>query len=208
MSWRMAKCLEVLLAEINKAHPDRSKASDGGIGDAAHASRSSDHNPWVIGPGGIGIVTARDFTNDPEHGFTSDEFAEWLRQRCLSGAETRVKYIISRKRIANGSIQNWAWRAYTGDNPHEKHVHVSVKSDQAHYDNTKSWGYPGVTRTASKEDENMEWGDKLELSAPAAEALTVIDGRPYGAGSKVSVGHLLTVALQAVAEAKGKEVRQ
>jgi hypothetical protein len=34
-----------LRAQVNKRWPTREKASDGWIGDRAHASRKSDHNP-------------------------------------------------------------------------------------------------------------------------------------------------------------------
>src|SRR5690625_1522889 len=101
MSWRVAQSLDQLLAQINAAYPNRSRRSDGSIGDAAHASRSSDHNPWVRRRG-VGIVTARDFTHDPTNGFNSWTFADRLRQECAAGRERRVKYIISNRRIASG----------------------------------------------------------------------------------------------------------
>lgn len=47
MTWRLARGLEHLRAQVNTKWSNRSKDSDGSIGDEAHASRSSDHNPWV-----------------------------------------------------------------------------------------------------------------------------------------------------------------
>jgi hypothetical protein len=138
--WRVAKSLLELRDEVDRRSPDRSKASDGTIGNAAHAARTSDHNPWVQ-DGGTGVVTAMDITNDPEHGFDSSDFADWLRKRCKSGMENRVKYVISDRRIASATHENWAWRAYSGSNPHEHHVHISVLSTKNHYDNTSSWGW-------------------------------------------------------------------
>src|SRR5262245_17692709 len=55
--WRVARALERMRAQINAAFPQRSKDSDGTIGDAAHASRASDHNAWIVDDG-IGVVSA------------------------------------------------------------------------------------------------------------------------------------------------------
>jgi hypothetical protein len=143
-SWRVAKSLDQLLAEINASAPNRSKVSDGSIGDEDHQSTSSDHNPHCCG----WVVTARDFTHDPNNGFDSYAYAEWQRQRCrgdilLDGKrEIRVKYIISNRRIASPT-QNWAWRTYTGSNPHDHHVHVSVDctAEGGYMDSMESWGW-------------------------------------------------------------------
>lgn len=129
--WRVAKALDKLLAQINAKWPDRDKSSDGSIGDTNHASRTSDHNPWVDG----GIVTARDFTHDPGHGFDSYVFAEHLRQT----KDPRIKYVISNRRIFSSVQTPWVWQSYNGTNPHDHHVHVSVASDRAHYDSENSW---------------------------------------------------------------------
>src|SRR5688500_3284745 len=69
--WRVAKSLLTLRDEVNQAAPQRSKASDGTIGDAAHCRRQSDHNPWVR-DGNIGVVTAMDITDDPTHGCSAN----------------------------------------------------------------------------------------------------------------------------------------
>jgi hypothetical protein len=142
MSWRMARALETLLAEINAAAPERSKASDGGIGDPRHAARRrSDHNPCAC----CTVVCARDFTHDPAAGFDSYTFAEWLRDRVGTWREPRVRYVISDGKICSGAGQLHAagvWRPYTGSNPHAHHVHVSVRHGAEHYDNDAPWGWP------------------------------------------------------------------
>lgn len=143
MAWRLAKSLTVLRDQVNKQWPGRSKSSDGTIGDAKHASRSSDHNPWVK-DGKTGVVTAIDFTHDPSGGCDAGKLAESLR----TSHDSRIKYIIWNKRIANsqktGGAAAWAWRTYSGANPHDKHMHLSVKSDKAHYDNVRPWNLPAA----------------------------------------------------------------
>lgn len=134
MSWYVAHSLDALLDEINASAPHRSKASDGSIGDADHSSRESDHNPCDC----HGAVCARDFTHDPGHGFDSYAFADWLRARCDNGQENRVKYIISNRRIASPT-DDWTWRPYTGSNPHDRHVHVSVEHPGATFNDTQPW---------------------------------------------------------------------
>jgi hypothetical protein len=143
MSWRLAKSLgatgkDGLLGEINARAPDRSKESDGGIGDASHSARSSDHNPCDC----CRVVCARDFTHDPPR-FDSYAFAEWLRQRVLAG-EARVRYVISNGRIFSGRGQKHPaalWRPYTGKNKHAHHVHVSVRHGPELYDDAQPWGW-------------------------------------------------------------------
>lgn len=127
MSWRLAKSLDRLRSQVNAAVPGRSKASDGSVGDLAHSARKSEHNPDANG-----VVRAIDITHDPKGGFDSYVFAEYLRKT----ADKRVYYIISNGRIAN---PGQPWRKYTGSNPHDHHVHISVVSDPKLYDDTRDW---------------------------------------------------------------------
>ncbi len=137
--WRVAKALEQLLAELNSRAPNRSTLSDGAIGDAAHASRKSDHNPW-IDDGGLGIVTARDFTHDPAHGADMNAFVAHLVKR----RDPRIKYIIWNWQMWRSydklGASAWTPTPYEGTNGHTKHAHVSVNSDKASYDSTATWG--------------------------------------------------------------------
>ena len=136
--WRVAKGLLKLRDQVNARAPRRNKASDGTIGDAAHCQRNSDHNPWVR-DGSIGVVTALDITHDPTGGCDANTIAEAIR----ASRDTRVKYIIWNKRIANsagiGAAEPWQWRPYGGSNPHTRHIHISVKPDKASYDSTATW---------------------------------------------------------------------
>jgi hypothetical protein len=137
-AWRAARCLLALREQVNLLAPNRNRASDGMIGDAAHAIRTSDHNPWVR-DGEMGVVTAFDITHDPPGGCDAGTLAESIR----GARDARVKYIIFDRRIASSAPIDgqpaWAWRPYTGTNPHTRHVHISVKPDKALYDSTAPW---------------------------------------------------------------------
>src|SRR4029077_6631526 len=99
----------------------------------AHASRNSDHNPWVK-DGSAGIVTAIDITNDPAHGVDGNVLSKTLTE------DPRVKYVIWNRHIWAAAKAKAGWRNYTGLNPHNHHVHVSVDSDKGHYaDEKKPW---------------------------------------------------------------------
>lgn len=132
MAWRVAKSLEVLLKQVNEKWPTRSKVSDGSIGDVAHSARQSDHNPNAAG-----VVCARDFTNDPATGPVARGLAEAL----IASRDRRIKYIISNRQICAGNDgpSPWKWRPYSGANPHEHHVHISVVSNPTLYDSEDKW---------------------------------------------------------------------
>lgn len=129
---RIAKSLEELRSQIDALAPGRDKSSDGWIASQQHHAQNptSDHEADANG-----VVHALDITNDPGHGVVATEIAEQIRV----SRDHRVKYIISNKRISNPDIQDWAWRPYNGANPHDKHFHVSVKSDPALADSVEPW---------------------------------------------------------------------
>lgn len=134
MAWRVAESLEKLRAQLNEAFPKRSKVSDGGIGDAAHASRNSDHNPYIKVKG-VGIVRARDFTHDPRTGID----CQWLADTLSENRDPRIRYLIWNRQICSSEKQPWVWRKYTGVNAHTKHLHVSVSEDPKLFDSKKEW---------------------------------------------------------------------
>lgn len=132
--WRLASSLVRLRDQVNAAYPNRSRASDGTIGDTAHAASASDHNP-----NGAGVVCAMDLTHDPGNGFDAHALADHL----IANRHSNLKYVISNSRIA-GAWSGWRWQNYAGSNPHNKHIHVSVGvgSDGRStppYDGTQDW---------------------------------------------------------------------
>ena len=136
--WRVGQALLTLRSQINQMAPNRDRRSDGTIGDAAHRTRDSDHNPWVA-DGNLGIVTAMDITNDPAGGCSADRLASAFQ----AGRDKRVKYVIWNRRIMSAQSINgaapWEWRAYSGHNPHDKHLHISILPDKGLYDSTAAW---------------------------------------------------------------------
>jgi hypothetical protein len=168
VTYREAKSLAVLLAEVNKAAPNRSTVSDGWIGDAAHASRDSDHNPWVIDSDGVGVVRARDFTHDPAGGLDCNDLADDLVGLLRANAHPALgsgAYIIWNKRIISHDRLSEGWRDYTGTNDHTHHLHLSVALNQSGYDSEKPWRVLVVE--TPRWDQIWELADAIAKSSPA-----------------------------------------
>lgn len=130
---RLSPALAVLRAELNAAHPHRDRSSDGWIGDAAHRNRASDHNPDEDGS-----VNALDIDRD---GIAVARLLDVARD------DGRTSYVIYSGLIysrANGFKPS----KYTGANPHNHHVHVSIRHGRQVEDDTRPWGY--LVRRAPK----------------------------------------------------------
>ena len=143
MTYRIAKSLSKLRSQANARWPTRNIKSDGWIGDANHLKKgfaNSDHNPHVK-DGATGIVTAIDVTHDPKSGCDAGVIADVL----VGSRDPRIKYVIWNRRIISGDAgpSPWTWRKYTGKNPHNMHVHISVKGTKAKYDDNSDWAMPG-----------------------------------------------------------------
>lgn len=113
-----------LLNDVNERWPNRSKASDGWIGDAAHAASTSDHNALPNG-----AVIARDFTAE---GIDTDVLIAAAKR------DPRTNYIIHDRQIMfydDGFIPH----PYNGVNAHRTHVHISFRRSPSYYDNGASW---------------------------------------------------------------------
>jgi lysozyme family protein len=147
--WRTANALIALKRQIDAAFPGRDTSSDGTLGDLRHQKTVSDHNPHVI-DGGIGVVTALDVTHDPAHGCDAGKLVAAL----YAARDPRIKYIIWNRRIANsssiGGAPAWAWRAYTGTSPHDRHCHISVKASREFYDDASAWPLPPAAEGATE----------------------------------------------------------
>ncbi len=166
MSWRLADSLERLRGEVNRRYPTRSKRADGTIGDAAHRSRPSDHNP-----NSLGVVTAIDITDDGDIG-------ERLWQHILNHRDGRVKYAIFQRRMVRSyskpGIPAWTPTVYNGANPHTSHIHISVSANKSAYDDDSPWGFDAPV-SQEEDDVALKRGDggpavKLFQSALQREA--------------------------------------
>jgi hypothetical protein len=200
MAWYIAKSLETLRHQLNTIAPNRSTKSDGGIGDAAHSARLSDHNPTSSGQ-----VCARDFTNDPAGGCGG----QWLADALVRSRDPRIKYIIWNHRIidSRAGSRPWQWVPYSGENAHEHHVHVSVFAG-ALGDDTRPWSLG----TAGKADNDMTPQEFLDTrvtwwdgkSAPVKDILAEVYLASKGLRGAPAFDKQPPVALPALAMMQSK----
>lgn len=170
----VAPCLEKLREQLNTINPNRDKVSDGGLGDAAHASRASDHNPDKDG-----IVCARDFTNNITRGIAGKELVKAL----TDNPDPRINYIIFDKKITVKGSNLQKWKEYNGANAHRHHVHISVFHDPKLRDSKKAWNLKGLEAphtadiaTVLPEGEHLSNPTGEPLKPPPTE--TIPDEKP------------------------------
>lgn len=101
-----------VLRQATALKPLRKKASDGLLPSAAHLKQSptSDHNTGH----------AVDLTHDPKNGIDCADIFEKLKD------DKRVKYLIFQGKIWSKEKAKQGNRKYTGSNPHNKHLHISI----------------------------------------------------------------------------------
>ena len=133
-SWHLAPSLAQLRREINTRWPSRDKTSDGSVGDLAHASRASDHNP-----------NSRSSVNAID--IDEDGIDAWGLVALLI-TDPRVYYVIYEGRIWQRKY-GFAPRPYTGINAHRQHVHVSIIQSVAAEQNTTPWGVAKIGASSS-----------------------------------------------------------
>ena len=118
MKPKLCQAGRTLREQIDDAYPDRSRVSDGWLGDTRHSTRTSDHNADVNG-----WVRAIDISSGLRP--NSDEMHHLADQlRVAAWKDKRIKYIIFDGRICSRKSL-WRWKKYTGISPHKHHMHVS-----------------------------------------------------------------------------------
>lgn len=124
-TWFEAPSLARLKTAVDLRWPGRDHSSDGSVGDRAHQARASDHNPDPR----TGVVRARDLDKDGLHVPTV------LAAAFLHPA---VRYVIHNRRIWH--VDNaFKPKGYTGDNPHEGHIHTSIQHTVAAQNSKEAW---------------------------------------------------------------------
>ena len=126
-----------VLRQATALKPKRKKASDGLLPSAAHVTQSpnSDHNTGY----------AVDLTHDPVDGINCVELFIKLQD------DKRVKYLIFQGRIWS---QEKGVLEYTGSNPHNKHLHISIK-DNCGNDTSNWFPWLGNPTTINKVKANL-----------------------------------------------------
>jgi hypothetical protein len=187
MPWLLVPCLVQLRSEFNAIAPDRSKASDGSVGDPAHAASSSDHNPDETGnvpihdADKVNEVHAIDVDADLRtDNLTMEKVVQFLLGRLRSGAEKRLRYIIYNRRIWSAT-SSWVQKPYTGANPHDKHAHFSASYSTSREADTSSWHLEELVAALTKEELRAEL--RAELKAFFASGQ-----QPNGGGITSQVG--------------------
>lgn len=112
-----------VLRQATALSPKRKRLSDGLLPSLAHIKQNpnSDHNTGL----------AADLTHDPDNGIDCADIYERFK------ADDRVEYLIFRGRIWSRSRRAEGDRTYTGSNPHNKHLHVSIRA--THANDTSPW---------------------------------------------------------------------
>jgi hypothetical protein len=107
-----ALCCLQALRDATVRWPNRDRSSDGIMGDSAHQQRHSDHNDG----------NAFDLSHDPTHGVDCGALSRLVIN------DNRVTYVIWNRQIYNRARVAEGWRPYTGLNPHNHHMHVSIRA--------------------------------------------------------------------------------
>lgn len=133
-NWMMVPSLDEGLRQLDKRFPKRAKKAEGGIGDNAHKTRTSSHNPDDTAGvkaehndgDGKHEVRARDFDKNlnASDGMTMENVVQLWVKKAREGKMWWVRYIIFNGRIWH-KRDNFVTHVYTGSNKHPDHAHVN-----------------------------------------------------------------------------------
>ncbi|MGK5681896.1 hypothetical protein [Actinoplanes sp. URMC 104] len=203
-SWILVPCLVRLRSEFNAIAPGRDRSSDGSVGDTAHQSGSSDHNPDETGT--VPIRDA-DRTNEVHAidvdvdlrtpGLTMEKVVQFLLGRCRSGAEKRLRYIIYNRRIWSAS-NGWRQQRYTGANPHDHHAHFSSSYSSNLEASTASWHLEDIPVALTADDKKWISAEiAKQVKAQIDDIWAYNIGRATGTPTQRADGALVAANLRA-----------
>lgn len=164
MDWYLNPALTTFRKEVNARWPNRDKTSDGTIGDAAHQSTSSDHNP-----DSDGSVDAWDM--DVELNGVGQPYKDdlWVVINAALKHES-IQYVIYDSRITSRTWGLGVWRAYDGPSPHDHHVHFNTRP--AYENSTKPWLPPEEEKPMTADEYLKILSDSRVSAKLAALAVT------------------------------------
>jgi hypothetical protein len=195
MAWVLTPALVKLRDTFNRLAPSRDKASDGAVGNLAHAQSVSSHNPDETGAvpihdadtvnevHAIDVDETGPWPTDARGQFTMMRAVRQLIEDHRAGRENRLRYIIYESTIWSGT---WGWgaRDYTGANPHDKHAHFDGSYDTARERDTSPWNIGYVEDEMTPEELRVAalggFADALKLAAAQADADAATDPGPTG----------------------------
>lgn len=152
-SWYVAPALLQWRKETDALWPERNKASDGFLGDAAHSARDSQHNP-----NDRGSVNACD---------TGIIGIDPYRLVNVAIKDSRTWYVIYNHTIWSRT-NNFRPQKYNGVNGHEHHVHVSILTSVTAENDTRPWGFaPTAAPTAVSSKDEIVTKDEVQAIADA-----------------------------------------
>ena len=120
----LSKAAVQMREQIDDSFGDRSRKSDGWIGNEKHQNTKSDHNPLPDTGEVCAIDVDAKLCDQPE---MSIYLAEQIR--VAAKTDKRISYIIHVGKIASAK-SFWRFVKYRGVNPHNRHIHISFKPNQ------------------------------------------------------------------------------
>lgn len=169
MGWVLTTGLATWRRELDEVFPGRDRTSSGTIGNQAHSTSTSGHNPDLTGRAEykdgdrLDEVRASDEDSDLVPGAGIDwmeRVIQFVVTKARRGEYVPFRYLIYKGRIWSRS-DGWKTRVYNGANKHDKHAHFSGDYSQKADGWTGRLGLASI-RQGSTVAENNGWQDVTE----------------------------------------------